>query len=126
MFPLNASLCLPASAVAMANPAMTTVPEVRYEESTGEQLANDLAEISGRRVTDIQNESVHVTLIMMNAAGELPFDRPDLLRLARRDSFVRPIELAKSDCREWWQVTCGRWRDCHLCSTGITDEQSDD
>ena len=52
---------------------MTTVPEVRYEESTGEQLANDLAEISGRSVTDIQHESVHVTLIMMNAAGELPF-----------------------------------------------------
>eukprot|EP00439_Symbiodinium_sp_Y106_P081960 s2757_g21.t1 len=40
----------------MANPAMPTVPEVRYEEMTGEQLAHDLASLTGRSVTDIQNE----------------------------------------------------------------------
>eukprot|EP00439_Symbiodinium_sp_Y106_P060154 s1310_g8.t2 len=79
----------------MANPAMPTVPEVRYEKMTGEQLAHDLASLPGRSVTDIQNEGVHVTLTMMNAAGELPFDRPDLLRLARGESYVRPIESAR-------------------------------
>eukprot|EP00439_Symbiodinium_sp_Y106_P025921 s1492_g3.t1 len=31
--------CLLASTVAMANPAMPTVPEIQYEELTGEQLA---------------------------------------------------------------------------------------
>ena len=91
--------CLLASTVAMANPAMPTVPEVQYEEMTGEQLAHDLASLSGRSVTDIQNEGVHVTLIMMNAAGELPFDRPDLLRLARGESYVRPIDSARVTVR---------------------------
>ena len=50
--------CLLASTVAMANPTMPTVPEVQYEELTGEQLAHDLASLSGRSVTDIQNEGV--------------------------------------------------------------------
>ena len=40
-----------------------------------------------------------MTLIMMNAAGELPFDRPDLLLLARGDSYVRPIESAMVTAR---------------------------
>ena len=91
--------CLLASTVAMASPAMPTVPEVQHEEMTGEQLAHHLASLTGRSVTDIQNEGVHVTLIMMNAAGELPFDRPDLLRLARGESYVRPIESARVTAR---------------------------
>ena len=91
--------CLLASTVAIANPAMPSVPEVRYEELTGEQLANDLAGISGQNVTDIQNEGAHVTLIMMIVAAELPFDRQDLLRLARGDSYVRPIESARVTAR---------------------------
>ena len=36
---------------------------------------------------------------MMNAAGELPFDRPDLLRLARGESYVRPIDSARATVR---------------------------
>ena len=40
-----------------------------------------------------------MTLIMMNAAGELPFDRPDLMRLARGDSYVRPIASARVTAR---------------------------
>ena len=44
--------CLLASTVAMANPAIPTVPEVGYEELTGEQLANDLAEfLAGMSLT---------------------------------------------------------------------------
>ena len=35
----------------------------------------------------------------MNAAGELPFDRSDLMRLARGDSYVRPIESARAAAR---------------------------
>ena len=31
----------------------------------------------------------------MHAAGELPFDRPDLIRLARGESHVRPIEQVR-------------------------------
>ena len=78
---------------------MPTVPEVQYEEMTGEQLAHDLASLTGRNVTDVQNEGVHVTLIMMNAAGELPFDRPGLLRLAGGESYVRPIQSARVTAR---------------------------
>ena len=40
-----------------------------------------------------------MTLILMNAAGELPLDRPDLHRLARGDSYVRPIESARVTAR---------------------------
>ena len=58
----------------MANPTMPTVPEVQYEELTGEQLARDLASLSGRSVTDIQTDGVQVTLVAVHAAGELPFD----------------------------------------------------
>eukprot|EP00439_Symbiodinium_sp_Y106_P047520 s3348_g6.t1 len=83
----------------MANPTMPTVPEIQYEELTGDKLAHDLASLSGRSVTDIQNEGVHMTLIMMNAAGELPFDRPDLMRLARSGSYVRPIASARVTAR---------------------------
>ena len=35
----------------------------------------------------------------MNAAGELPFDRPDLMRLARGESYVRPIDTAMVTAR---------------------------
>ena len=86
--------CLFASTVAMANPTMPTVPEVQYEELTGEQLARDLASLSGRSVTEIQTDGVQVTLVTMNAVGELPFDKPDLMRLARGESYVRPIDTA--------------------------------
>ena len=91
--------CLLASTVAMANPATPTVREVRYEEMTGEQLAHDLARIYGRNVTDIQTDGVQVTLVTMNAAGELPFDRPDLARLARGERFVRPIDTVMVTAR---------------------------
>ena len=40
-----------------------------------------------------------MTLIAMNAAGELPFDRPGLMRLARDDSYVRPIDSARVTAR---------------------------
>ena len=46
-------------------------------------------------VDAIVREGVHVTLILMHAAGELPFDRPDLIRLARGESHVRPIEQVR-------------------------------
>ena len=72
---------------------MPTVPEVQYEALNGEQLALDLSR--GRSVDEIVREGVHVTLILMHAAGELPFDRPDLLRLARGESHVRPIEQVR-------------------------------
>ena len=88
----------------MADPTITTDPEVRYKELTGEQLAHDLARISGRNITDIQNEGVHMSLIMMNAAGELSFDRPDLLRLARGESYVRPIESAMMIARNGGRI----------------------
>ena len=52
----------------MANPAMTTVPEVRYEELTGEQLAVDVAALSKRQ---------------------------DLIRLATGESFVRPTAFTR-------------------------------
>eukprot|EP00439_Symbiodinium_sp_Y106_P080247 s176_g19.t1 len=77
----------------MANPSTPTVPEVQYEALNGEQLALDLSR--GRSVDEIVREGVHVTLILMHAAGELPFDRPDLLRLARGESHVRPIEQVR-------------------------------
>ena len=40
-----------------------------------------------------------MTLITMNVAGDLPFDRPDLIRLARGDSYVRPIDSARVTAR---------------------------
>ena len=118
--------CLLASTVAMANPAMPTVPEVRYEELTGEQLAHDLAGISDRNVTDIQNQGVHVTLIMMNAAGELPFDRPDLLRLARGESYVRPIESAMVAARNGGRTLVVDGEIAPSVPLGINGQQSDD
>eukprot|EP00439_Symbiodinium_sp_Y106_P042536 s1796_g5.t1 len=110
----------------MANPAMPTVPEVRYEELTGEQLAHDLAGISDRNVTDIQNQGVHVTLIMMNAAGELPFDRPDLLRLARGESYVRPIESAMVAARNGGRTLVVDGEIAPSVPLGINGQQSDD
>ena len=78
---------------------MPTVPEVQYEELTGQQLARDLASLSGRSVTEIQTDAVQVTLVTMNAAGALPFDRRDLMRAARGESYVRPIDTAMVTAR---------------------------
>ena len=47
----------------MANPAMPTVPEVRYEEMTGAQLAEEVASLSGRTVEEVRNDGVQSSLV---------------------------------------------------------------
>ena len=53
--------CLLASTVAMANPATPTVPEVRYEEMTGIQLAEEVASLTGRTVEEVRIRSAIFT-----------------------------------------------------------------
>ena len=82
--------CLFASAVAMANPTMPTVPEVQYEELTGEQLAVDVASLSGRTVEEVRTAGVQSSLVALHLTGGVPETRQDLIRLATGESLVRP------------------------------------
>ena len=90
--------CLLASTVAaMANPAMPTVPEVRYEELTGEQLAVDVAALSGLTVEEVRSDGVQASdsLIALHLTGGVPETRQDLIRLATGESFVRPTAFTR-------------------------------
>ena len=71
----------------MANPAMTTVQEVQYEALTGEQLAVDVAALSGLTVEEVRSDGVQASLIALHLTGGVPETRQDL-RLANL-SFVR-------------------------------------
>ena len=87
--------CLLASTVAVANPAMPTVPEVQYEELTGEQLAVEVACLSGRTVEEVRNVGVQSSLVALHLIGAVPETRQDLIRLATGESFVRPTAFVR-------------------------------
>ena len=71
--------CLLASTVAMANPAMPTVPGVRSDEAlTGEQLAVDVAALSGLAVEEVRSDGVQASLIALHLTGGVPETRQDL------------------------------------------------
>ncbi|CAE7351810.1 unnamed protein product [Symbiodinium sp. CCMP2456] len=69
---------------------MPTVPEVQYENITGEQLAVDLAALTGRPIDEIKNEGVQATLASLHLTGRLQVERQDMVRLATGEFFVRP------------------------------------
>ena len=50
----------------MAAPSLPTVPEVQYENITGEQLAADLAVLTGQTVEEVKNEGVQATLVSLH------------------------------------------------------------
>ena len=87
--------CLFASTVAMANPTMPTVPEVQYEELTGEQLAVDVASLSGRTVEEVRNAGVQSSLVALHLTGGVPETRQELIRLATGESCVRPTAFVR-------------------------------
>ncbi|CAE6957803.1 unnamed protein product [Symbiodinium sp. KB8] len=63
----------------MAAPSLPTIPEVQYENLTGEHLAADLPPVlTGRTVDEIKNEG-----------------RTDLVRLATGETFVRPTAFTR-------------------------------
>eukprot|EP00439_Symbiodinium_sp_Y106_P067855 s4734_g11.t1 len=83
----------------MANPSTPTVPEIRYESITGEQLAVDVAELSGMSVEEIRSDGAQASLIALHLTEGIPEDRRDLIRLAT---------LSSSDCRTWCKCPdCG-------------------
>ena len=69
---------------------MPTVPEIRYESITGEQLAVDVAALSGLSVEEIRSDGVQASLVAPHLTESIPEDRLDLIRLATGESFVRP------------------------------------
>eukprot|EP00439_Symbiodinium_sp_Y106_P073096 s473_g13.t1 len=69
--------CLLASTVAMANPAMPTVPEVQYEALTGEQVAVDVAALSGLTVEEVRSDGVQASLIALHLTGGIGDDSSD-------------------------------------------------
>ena len=80
--------CLLASTVA-------TVPEVQYEELTGEQLAVEVASLSGRTVEEVRSDGVQSSLVALHLLGGVPETRQDLIRLATGESFVRPTAFVR-------------------------------
>ena len=126
MFPLNATVdcsdclcdCLLASTVAMANPAMPTVPGVQYEALTGEQLAVDVAALSGLAVEEVRSDGVQASLIALHLTGGVPETRQDLIRLATGESFVRPTAFER--------VTAAPGANVLTMDVEIGDDSSDD
>ena len=58
------------------------LPGERIEAITGEELAVDLAALSGRDVNEIKTEGVQTTLVAMRMMGQTPAVRQGLQRLA--------------------------------------------
>ena len=107
-----------ASTVAMANPAMPTVPEVQYEALTGEQLAVDVAALSGLTVEEVRSDGVQASLIALHLTGGVPETRQDLIRLATGESFVRPTAFER--------VTAAPGANVLTMDVEIGDESSDE
>ena len=76
---------------------MPTVPEVRCEELTGEQLAVNVAALSGLTVEEVRSDGVQASdsLIALHLTGGVPETRQDLIRLATGESFVRPTAFTR-------------------------------
>eukprot|EP00439_Symbiodinium_sp_Y106_P076010 s1279_g15.t1 len=102
----------------MANPAMPTVPEVRYEELTGEQLAVDVAALSGLTVEEVRSDGAQASLVALHLTGDLPETRQDLIRLATGESFVRPTAFTR--------VTAAPGMNVLTMDVEIGDDSSDD
>ena len=102
----------------MANPAMPTVPEVRYEEMTGAQLAEEVASLSGRTVEEVRNDGVQSSLVALHLIGGVPETRQDLTRLATGGSFVRPTAFTR--------VTAAPGANVLTVDAEIGDESSDE
>ena len=85
----------PCLTVAMAAPTMETVPELQYEEMTGDELAQQVADLSGVTVEEVKQDGVQTSLVALHASGGVPEDREDLIRLATGESFVRPTAFTR-------------------------------
>ena len=62
----------------------------RYEEITGDELAQTVADLSGMSLHEVINDGVQTSLVALHMMGGVPEDRQDLIRLANGESFVRP------------------------------------
>eukprot|EP00439_Symbiodinium_sp_Y106_P035663 s4361_g4.t1 len=121
----------------MANPAMPTLPEVQYEALTGEQLAVDVAALSGLTVEEVRSDGVqaslialHLTggevrsdgvqasLIALHLTGGVPETRQDLIPLATGESFVRSTAFER--------VTAAPGANVLTMDVEIGDDSSDD
>ncbi|CAE7302178.1 unnamed protein product [Symbiodinium sp. CCMP2592] len=69
---------------------MEPLPENLLEEIAGEQLAIDVAALSGRTVEDVKASGAQSSLVALFMTGGVPDGRMDLQRLAQGESFVRP------------------------------------
>ena len=71
--------------------SLPTIPEVQYENMTGDQLATELSALTGRTVEQVKSEGVQATLVALHLTGALPEGREDPVRLARALSARLPL-----------------------------------
>ena len=99
-----------------------TVVAPRYEEMTGEELAQTVADLSGMTLADVKTDGVQTSLVALHLSGGVPEDREDLIRLATGESFVRPTTyLPQSDPGAECTGSA-----CAGCATGGDDWSSED
>ena len=67
----------------------------RYEEMTGDELAQTVADLSGMSLHDVITDGVQTSLVALHMNGGVPEDRQDLIRLAHGESFVRPTAFQR-------------------------------
>ena len=67
----------------------------RYEEMTGDELAQTVADLSGMSLHDVITDGVQTSLVALHMTGGVPEDRQDLIRLATGESFVRPTAFQR-------------------------------
>ncbi|CAE7406577.1 unnamed protein product [Symbiodinium sp. CCMP2456] len=78
-----------------AIPTLETVPELRHEAMTGEELAQQVADLMGMPVEEVKENGVQSSLVALHLAGRVPEDREDLIRLATGESIVRPTAFTR-------------------------------
>ena len=67
----------------------------RYEDITGDELAQTVADLSGMSLHDVITDGVQTSLVALHLTGGVPEDRQDLIRLATGESFVRPTAFQR-------------------------------
>ena len=67
----------------------------RYEEMTGDELAQTVADLSGMSLHEVITDGVQTSLVALHMTGGVPEDRQDLIRLATGESFVRPTAFQR-------------------------------
>ena len=93
----------------------------RYEEMTGDELAQTVADLSGMSLHEVITDGVQTSLVALHMTGGVPEDRQDLIQTGDWRIFRSPDCLPESEPGSECTGSAGSG-----CATGVDDWPSED